>query len=87
MNKTEQKKHLTKSVIAFMNAKEYEVANDESGRIIFWNGKKGNESKEIQYSRNGDVTITKWATDNEKEDASKLESFVKIIKQRLGMSN
>ena len=85
MNKTEKNKHLTKSVIAFMNAKEYEVANDESGRIIFWNGKEGNESKEIEYSRNGDVTITKWASEEEKVDASKLESFIKIVKQGLAL--
>jgi hypothetical protein len=85
MNKTEKIKHLTKSVITFVNALGYEVVNDESGRITFWNGQEGDVSKEIEYSRNGDVTISNWASPEEKQDADKLEQFIKLIKHDLAM--
>ena len=79
MNKTEKIKHLTKSVIHFMDALGYEVVNDESGRILF----SSDDDKQIEYSRSGDVCIDNWACDETYLDAFKLEQFVKIVKQGL----
>jgi len=50
MTKTEQTKHLTKSVIAFMEALGYEIIDDESGTLTFSNG-KGTSDDYIDYHR------------------------------------
>lgn len=82
MNKTEKIKHLTKSVIAFMEALDYQIVNDESGRLLF---SVDDGYKDIEYSRSGDVCVDNWANDETKLDADKLEKFVKIIKQSLAL--
>ncbi len=84
MNKTERIKHLTKSVIAFMDALDYEVVNDESGRLTFCHdGDIGDNT--IDYSRSGDVAWLNWASDDTKRDGEKLEQFVEIMKQGLAL--
>jgi hypothetical protein len=81
MTKTEKIKHVTKSVIAFMEALGYEVIGDESGTLTFSNG-KGTFNDYIDYHRTyQEVTILKWANDEAKLNADKLEQFIKLIKQ------
>ena len=46
MNKTEKIKHVTKSVITFMAALNYEVVDDEGGNLTFDNG-SGNSNNYI----------------------------------------
>ena len=81
MTKTEKIKHVTKSVIAFMEALGYEVIGDESGTLTFSNG-KGTSDDYIDYHRTyQDVTILQWTNDEAKLNAGKLEQFIKLIKQ------
>ena len=80
MNKTEKIKHVTKSVITFMEALGYEVVNDESGNLTFDNG-SGDKFNYIDYHRTyQDVYVMNWASDEAKANAIKLVEFVKIIK-------
>ena len=80
MTKTEQIKHVTKSVIAFMEALGYEVIGDESGTLTFSNG-NGTSDDYIDYHRSyQDVTTLNWANDEAKLNAEKLEQFVKLMK-------
>jgi hypothetical protein len=80
MTKTEQIKHVTKSVITFMSALGYEIVDDESGNLTFDNG-KGDNKNYIDYHRTyQDVCVLNWASDETKAIANKLEEFVKIIK-------
>jgi hypothetical protein len=80
MTKTEQIKHVTKSVITFMSALGYEVVNDESGNLTFDNG-NGDSNNYIDYHRTyQDVCVLNWASNETKTIANKLEEFVKIIK-------
>jgi hypothetical protein len=80
MTKTEQIKHVTKSVIAFMEALGYEVIGDESGTLTFSNG-NGTSDDYIDYHRSyQDVTTLNWAHQKTKDDANKLEQFVKLMK-------
>jgi hypothetical protein len=81
MTKTEQIKHVTKSVIAFMEALGYEVIGDELGSLIFSNG-KGTSDDYIDYHRSyQDVTVLPWSSEKAKDVANKLEQFIKLIKQ------
>jgi hypothetical protein len=85
MTKTEQIKHLTKSVITFMSALGYEVVDDNGGNLTFDNG-SGNNSNYIDYHRTyQEVYVMNWAPDETKTDAAKLETFVKLIKQGLAL--
>ena len=80
MTKTEQIKHVTKSVIAFMEALGYEVIGDELGSLTFHDG-KGTFVDVIYHKANQNVTILPWAHQKVKDDANKLEQFIKLIKQ------
>ncbi len=83
MNKTEKIKHVTKSVITFMAALNYEVVDDEGGNLTFDNG-SGNSNNYIDYHRTyQDVYVMDWANDDTKDIANKLEQFIKIVKQGL----
>jgi len=80
MTKTEQIKHVTKSVIAFMEALGYGIIGDESGSLTFSNG-NGTSDDYIDYHRSyQDVTTLNWANDEAKLNAEKLEQFVKLMK-------
>lgn len=85
MNKTEKIKHLTKSVIVFMAALNYEVVDDNGGNLTFDNG-SGDSNNYIDYHRSyQDVYVMNWAPDNTKLIANKLEQFVKTVKQSLAL--
>jgi hypothetical protein len=85
MNKTEKNKHVTKSVITFMEALGYEVVNDESGNLTFDNG-GGDSNNYIDYHRTyQDVYVMDWANDSTKKIGDKLEKFIKIVKQGLAL--
>ncbi len=80
MTKTEQIKHVTKSVITFMSALGYEIVDDEGGNLTFDNG-KGDSNNYIDYHRTyQDVYVMNWASNETKAIANKLEEFVKIVK-------
>ena len=84
MNKTEKIKHLTKSVIHFMDALGYMVVNDESGRIMFSDG--SDVKNYIEYSRgDGSVCIENNASPEVCLHSFKLEKFITIVKQGLAM--
>jgi len=85
MNKTEKTKHVTKSVITFMEALGYEVVDDNSGCLTFDNG-GGDSNNYVDYHRTyQDVYVMDWANDSTKEIGDKLEKFIKIIKQGLAL--
>jgi len=85
MNKTEKNKHLTKSVITFMEALGYEVIDDNSGCLTFDSG-GGDSNNYVDYHRTyQDVYVMDWANDNTKEIGDKLEKFIKIVKQGLAL--
>lgn len=81
MTKTEQIKHVTKSVIAFMEALGYGIIGDESGSLTFHDGSDSNTNS-IDYHRTyQSVTVLHWSSDKAKDVANKLEQFIKLIKQ------
>ena len=85
MTKTEQIKHLTKSVIIFMEALGYWVVNDESGNLTFSRGSI-NSDNNIDYHRTyQDVYVLSWASPQTTADADKLEKFIKLMKQDLAL--
>jgi hypothetical protein len=77
MTKTEKIKHVTKSVIAFMDALGYEVVDDHDGYLTFSNG-EGNCDNYIDYHRSyQDVYTINWCSEETKLVEEKLSTFVK----------
>ena len=77
MTKTEKIKHVTSSVIAFMEALGYEVIDDNSGSLTFDNG-NGDSDNYIEYSRSTQsVYALNWCNEETKLVEDKLVKFVK----------
>jgi len=77
MTKTEKIKHVTKSVIAFMDALGYEVVDDHDGCLTFSNG-EGTADDYIDYHRSyQDVYTYNWCSEYTKTIEEKLSTFVK----------
>jgi len=77
MTKTEKIKHVTKSVIAFMDALGYEVVDDHDGYLTFSNG-EGTADDYIDYHRSyQDVYTYNWCSEYTKTIEEKLITFVK----------
>ena len=77
MTKTEKIKHVTKSVIAFMDALGYTIVDDNDGCLTFSNG-EGNCDDYISYHRTyQDVYTINGCNDKVKLVEDKLNAFVK----------
>jgi hypothetical protein len=80
MTKTEQIKHVTKSVITFMSALGYEIVDDHSGNLTFDNG-SGDSRNYIDYHRTyQDVYVDLKASSETKAVVNKLDELIKLIK-------
>ncbi len=85
MTKTEQKKHINKSVYAFVEALGYQISDDNDGSYVTFS--KSNFTSyydTIDYHRSyQEAMVMKGACDESKTDADKINEFVRLVKSNL----
>jgi hypothetical protein len=83
MTKTEIKKHINKSVYEFATALGYQMSDDNDGSYVTFS--KSNFTSyydTIDYHRSSHYAdVLKWACDESKTDADKINEFVSVLKQ------
>ena len=77
MTKTEQKKHINKSVYAFVEALGYQISDDNDGSYVTFSKPDCDHYDDtIDYSRsNHETCVLNWASDEIKADAEKIDAY------------
>jgi hypothetical protein len=85
MTKTEQKKHINKSVYAFVEALGYQISDDNDGSYVTFSKTNFKSYDDmIDYHRSSHYAdVLKWACDESKTDADKINEFVRLVKNNL----
>ena len=85
MTKSEQKKHINKSVYAFVEALGYQISDDNDGSYVTFS--KSNFTSyydTIDYHRSyQEAIVMKGACDESVTDADKINEFVRLVKNNL----
>ena len=84
MTKTEIKKHINKSVYAFVEALGYQISDDgDGGRVLFYNPEFENWDDAIEYHRSSHYAdVFSYAEDVVRSDADKINEFVSVMKSK-----
>jgi len=85
MTKTEIKKHINKSVYAFVEALGYQISDDNDGSYVTFSKTNFKSYDDmIDYHRSSHYAdVLKWACDESKTDAAKINEFVRLVKSNL----
>ena len=77
MTKIEQKKHINKSVYAFVEALGYQISDDNDGSYVTFSKPDCDHYDDtIDYSRsNHETCVLNWASDEIKADAEKIDAY------------
>ena len=83
MTKAEIKKHINKSVYAFVEALGYQISDDNDGSYVTFSKSNFKSYDDmIDYHRSSHYAdVLKWACDESKTDADKINEFVSVLKQ------
>jgi hypothetical protein len=83
MTKTEIKKHINKSVYEFATALGYQISDDNDGSYVTFSKTNFKSYDDmIDYHRSSHYAdVLKWACDESKTDADKINEFVSVLKQ------
>ena len=83
MTKTEIKKHINKSVYVFVEALGYQISDDNDGSYVTFSKTNFKSYDDmIDYHRSSHhADVLKWACDESKTDADKINEFVSVLKQ------
>ena len=83
MTKTEIKKHINKSVYEFVTALGYQISDDNDGSYVTFSKSNFKSYDDmIDYHRSSHYAdVLKWACDESKTDADKINEFVSVLKQ------
>ena len=83
MTKTEIKKHINKSVYVFVEALGYQISDDNDGSYVTFSKTNFKSYDDmIDYHRSSHhADVLKWACDESKTDADKINEFVGVLKQ------
>jgi hypothetical protein len=83
MTKAEIKKHINKSVYAFVEALGYQISDDNDGSYVTFSKTNFKSYDDmIDYHRSSHhADVLKWACDESKTDADKINEFVSVLKQ------
>jgi hypothetical protein len=83
MTKTEIKKHINKSVYEFVEALGYQISDDNDGSYVTFSKTNFKSYDDmIDYHRSSHhADVLKWACDESKTDADKINEFVSVLKQ------
>ena len=84
MTKSEQKKHINKSVYAFVEALGYQISDDNDGSYVTFS--KSNFTSyydTIDYHRSyQEANVMKGACDESVADVDKINKFVSVMKNQ-----
>ena len=82
MTKTEIKKHINKSVFEFVTALGYQISDDNDGSYVTFSKTNFKSYDDmIDYHRSSHYAdVLKWACDESKTDAAKINEHVKAVK-------
>ena len=85
MTKIEQKKHINKSVYAFVEALGYQISDDNDGSYVTFSKTNFKSYDDmIDYHRSSHYAdVLKHACDESKDVTAKINELVKIIKSNL----
>jgi hypothetical protein len=85
MTKTEIKKHINKSVYEFVEALGYQISDDNDGSYVTFSKTNFKSYDDmIDYHRSSHYAdVLKWACDESKTDADKINEFVRLVKSNL----
>ena len=85
MTKVEIKKHINKSVYAFVEALGYQISDDNDGSYVTFSKTNFKSYDDmIDYHRSSHYAdVLKWACDESKTDADKINEFVRLVKSNL----
>ena len=85
MTKTEIKKHINKSVYEFVTALGYQISDDNDGSYVTFSKTNFKSYDDmIDYHRSSHYAdVLKWACDESKTDADKINEFVSVLKSVL----
>jgi hypothetical protein len=83
MTKTEIKKHINKSVYEFATVLGYQISDDNDGSYVTFSKTNFKSYDDmIDYHRSSHhADVLKWACDESKTDADKINEFVSVLKQ------
>jgi hypothetical protein len=83
MTKTEIKQHINKSVYVFVEALGYQISDDNDGSYVTFSKTNFKSYDDmIDYHRSSHYAdVLKWACDESKTDADKINEFVSVLKQ------
>ena len=84
-NKKSGKKHINKSVYAFVEALGYQISDDNDGSYVTFSKTNFKSYDDmIDYHRSSHYAdVLKWVCDESKTDADKINEFVRLVKSNL----